>query len=194
MTVVEIEPSGGYWTEILAPYLKATGGRYIGAVGGDPAAFKAKYADPAIWGDIAVVPFGGGAARGAGVGRHGDHRAQHTRLDVDAGQARPSPGRLPRRAEAGRHPGGGGAPRRSPADGRRGARRLRRAPPGWSARWTRAASAWRPERDQRQPQGHKDHPFGVWTLPPTCARTPRTSRFPRGTTPPSMSRSARATA
>ena len=29
MTVIEIEPSGGYWTEILAPYLQATGGRYI---------------------------------------------------------------------------------------------------------------------------------------------------------------------
>src|SRR5271156_1534240 len=57
MTVVEIEPSGGYWTEILAPYLKQTGGRYIGAVSGDVAAFKAKYADPAIWGDITVVPF-----------------------------------------------------------------------------------------------------------------------------------------
>jgi predicted methyltransferase len=59
MTVVEVEPSGGYWTEILAPYLKATGGHYIGAVGGDPAAFKAKYADPAVWGDIAVATLGG---------------------------------------------------------------------------------------------------------------------------------------
>lgn len=58
MTVVEIDPSGGYWTEILAPYLKATGGRYVAAQGGDTAAFKARYADPSLWGDIAVVPFG----------------------------------------------------------------------------------------------------------------------------------------
>jgi len=58
MTVVEIDPSGGYWTEILAPYLKATGGRYIAAVGGNDAAFKAKFADPAVWGQIEVVPFG----------------------------------------------------------------------------------------------------------------------------------------
>src|ERR1700759_2837158 len=28
MTVVEIWPGGGYWTEILAPYLKATGHYY----------------------------------------------------------------------------------------------------------------------------------------------------------------------
>jgi predicted methyltransferase len=57
MTVVEIDPSGGYWTEILAPYLKMTGGRYIAAQGGDTAAFKARYADPAVWGAITVVPF-----------------------------------------------------------------------------------------------------------------------------------------
>lgn len=34
MTVVEVWPSGGWWTEILAPYLRATG-RYI-AAGPDP--------------------------------------------------------------------------------------------------------------------------------------------------------------
>jgi predicted methyltransferase len=59
MTVIEIEPSGGYWTEILAPYLLATRGRYIGAVSGEGAAFKARYADPALWGRIEVVPLGG---------------------------------------------------------------------------------------------------------------------------------------
>ena len=57
MTVVEIDPSGGYWTEILAPYLKATGGHYIGAVGEDPAAFAAKYADAAVWGQITATTF-----------------------------------------------------------------------------------------------------------------------------------------
>ncbi|HEY7852330.1 MAG TPA: methyltransferase, partial [Caulobacteraceae bacterium] len=55
MTVVEIEPSGGYWTEILAPYLAQTGGRYVAAVSGDGAPFKARFADPAIWGRIEVV-------------------------------------------------------------------------------------------------------------------------------------------
>jgi predicted methyltransferase len=57
MTVVEIDPSGGYWTEILAPYLKITGGRYVAAQGGDLAAFKARYADPAVWGAITATPF-----------------------------------------------------------------------------------------------------------------------------------------
>ena len=54
MTVVEIDPAGGYWTEILAPYLHATGGRYIGAVGGDPAKFKARFADAGVWGPVEV--------------------------------------------------------------------------------------------------------------------------------------------
>ena len=58
MTVVEIDPSGGYWTEILAPYLRATHGRYIGAFDGDAAAFKARYVDPAVWGTIETAAFG----------------------------------------------------------------------------------------------------------------------------------------
>jgi len=57
MTVVEIEPSGGYWTELLAPFLAATHGRYVAAMPGDPTAFKARYADEAVFGDIEVVPF-----------------------------------------------------------------------------------------------------------------------------------------
>ena len=31
-TVIEISPGSGYWTEILAPYAKATGGTYIAGV------------------------------------------------------------------------------------------------------------------------------------------------------------------
>ena len=58
MTVVEIEPSGGYWTEIIAPFLNATHGRYVAAVPGDRAAFSARYADTAQYGEIEVVDFG----------------------------------------------------------------------------------------------------------------------------------------
>ncbi|HEY5289243.1 MAG TPA: methyltransferase [Caulobacteraceae bacterium] len=58
MTVVEVEPSGGYWTEILAPYLLATRGRYVAAVPpADIDEFKARYSDKALWGPIEVVPF-----------------------------------------------------------------------------------------------------------------------------------------
>jgi len=58
MTVVEIDPAGGYWTEILAPFARATGGRYVAALGdkGIPD-FKAKFANQALWGRIEVTPF-----------------------------------------------------------------------------------------------------------------------------------------
>jgi predicted methyltransferase len=59
MIVVEVEPSGGYWTEILARYLALSRGHYIAAVAGDPTAFRAKFSDAAHWGQITVVPFDG---------------------------------------------------------------------------------------------------------------------------------------
>ena len=53
MTVLEINPgAGGYWTEILAPYLKATRGRYIGT-GNKPVTV----ADEAVWGQTTWAPF-----------------------------------------------------------------------------------------------------------------------------------------
>ena len=52
MTVVEIAPGGGaYWTEILGPYLKATNGRYIGT-----GAMPPRFADQAVWGKTEWVP------------------------------------------------------------------------------------------------------------------------------------------
>ncbi len=69
-TVVEILPgASGYWTEILAPYLKDKG-RYIAANGEEAstaeeiqkenAGFKTKIAaDPALYGKVEVAEFGG---------------------------------------------------------------------------------------------------------------------------------------
>jgi predicted methyltransferase len=57
MTVIEVEPSGGYWAEILAPFLKSTGGRYVAALGDEDADFKARFADPARWGKVETVAF-----------------------------------------------------------------------------------------------------------------------------------------
>ncbi len=37
MTVVELWPAGGYWTEILAPYLREGGGSYVAALETEPA-------------------------------------------------------------------------------------------------------------------------------------------------------------
>lgn len=70
MTVLEIAPGGGYWTEILAPYLKATNGKYMATAAdlGNPELpqasrdarqrFEARWADQAVWGKVTLVNFG----------------------------------------------------------------------------------------------------------------------------------------
>lgn len=69
-TILEVAPGSGYWTEILAPYAKATGGTYIAtaadlnnptlsdAAKKSRAAFEAKYADEAKFGKISYAGFG----------------------------------------------------------------------------------------------------------------------------------------
>lgn len=57
MTILEIWPSGGYWTEILAPYAKATGGKYVAAVE-TGRTLPAKFADKSTYGAIQTTAFG----------------------------------------------------------------------------------------------------------------------------------------
>ena len=57
MTVLEIWPSGGYWAEILAPYAKATGGKYIAALSSPKYPLAARFADKQVYGDIATTIF-----------------------------------------------------------------------------------------------------------------------------------------
>jgi predicted methyltransferase len=68
--VIDVNPGSGWWTDVIAPYLAATHGRYIAAgadltnpkvspgARADRAAFEAKYADHAIYGDVSVAGFG----------------------------------------------------------------------------------------------------------------------------------------
>jgi predicted methyltransferase len=75
--VLEIEPGGGYWTEILAPYL-AKQGRYCAALPvGTPFAAKEAQAflgklrgDEAVYGDVAVRLFGPQGQLGPRDGYH----------------------------------------------------------------------------------------------------------------------------
>lgn len=75
MTILEVQPGGAsYWTEILAPYAKATGGQYhaTGADLANPklsdgakkarAEFEARYADPERYGIVNVVNWGPSSA------------------------------------------------------------------------------------------------------------------------------------
>jgi predicted methyltransferase len=57
ITVLEIWPSGGYWTEILAPYAKVTGGHYIAAIPSGKNPLPAKFDDKSVYGDVATTLF-----------------------------------------------------------------------------------------------------------------------------------------
>ena len=56
MTVIEVAPGGGYWSEILAPYAKATHGRYIAAMGNANQKLPAKF-NTATYGTIGYTVF-----------------------------------------------------------------------------------------------------------------------------------------
>ena len=78
-TLIEIAPSNGYWSEILAPYEKATGGHYIAAEGRAGQMLPAKFADKSrLWRHrlYRVQPQLGTAGAGR-LGRPGADGAQH---------------------------------------------------------------------------------------------------------------------
>lgn len=71
MAILEVQPGGGWWTEILAPYAHATGGKYYatGADLGNPELsegarkgrtdFEARFAaKPEVYGTVSLVNFG----------------------------------------------------------------------------------------------------------------------------------------
>jgi len=63
MTVVEISPGGGYWTEILAPYLKDKGTYYTVVSPRQVDAWKKKLeANPELYGNVKVTQTGGDIA------------------------------------------------------------------------------------------------------------------------------------
>jgi predicted methyltransferase len=74
MSILEVQPGGGWWTEILAPYARANKGEFYATAAdlGNPelsenarkgrAAFAEKYADAAVYGKVNLVNWGAKAA------------------------------------------------------------------------------------------------------------------------------------
>jgi predicted methyltransferase len=70
MSILEIQPGGGWWTEILAPYARATQGEFYATAADltDPALsengrkgrsdFEAKYSDASVYGKVNLVNWG----------------------------------------------------------------------------------------------------------------------------------------
>ncbi|HEV2362669.1 MAG TPA: methyltransferase [Caulobacteraceae bacterium] len=181
MTVVEIDPAGGYWTEILGPYLKSTGGRYIAAVGGDPAPFEARFANAALWGPMAIVPFGKSSGPLAPPGSADmvlTARNIHDWMWV--------PGMVDKvfgDFHAALHPGGILAVEQHRADPRPMVPEARDGYVSTAFVVTTARKAgFRLDGSSEinaNPKDTKDYPFGVWTLPPT-----RRTHEPGKPTPP----------
>ena len=186
VTVLEISPGGGWWTEILAPYAAKTGGRYIatGAPTSGPGstqaglaarqAFERRFANQALYGKIEVAPF---AAQTRGLGPPNSVDVAFTARNIHNWMGQP--GRvdavfadifavLKRGGVLGveEHRANPGQMKPNAEDGY-------------------VSEAFVIEAAQRagfvldgrseinaNPKDTKDHPFGVWTLPPTRNTAP----------------------
>ncbi|MGA0602143.1 class I SAM-dependent methyltransferase [Caulobacter sp. KR2-114] len=183
MTVIDVNPGTGWWTDILAPYLAATHGRYI-AAGADlanpklsdaarqgRAAFEAKYADKAVYGDVTVAGFGrvsGPLAPPGTVDLVIVSRETHNWADGFIQKAFAD-------FHAALKPSGlmGVEDHRAPdgADPKAGTGYVSEA---WVIDQAKMAGFRLDGRSEvnANPKDTKDHPFGVWTLPPTRQSAP----------------------
>ncbi len=189
-TIVEIGPGAGWWTHILAPYARISGGRYIAAFGdlGAPAVsdaarqgranFVTMTGDAEIYGSVDVVDF----SRRAGLALPDESadfilvaRAFHNWARQEGATDRYM-------SEFARvlRPGGVLAveQHRAAPD----ADVARSAPNGYvpesyvieAAQRAGLALAARSEINAN-PLDTRDHPFGVWTLPPIALTAPQGS-------------------
>ena len=169
MTILEIWPGGGYWTEILAPYARATGGKYIAAVPSAKRGLAARFANKALYGDIATTEFNEKSGPLVPPGT-----ADFVLLSRNLHDWMGTPGE-PEKAMADYYaalkPGGILALEQHRADPRP---MVKDASDGYMSTAVvvqLAEKAGFKLEDQSEinanPKDTKDHPFGVWTLPPT---------------------------
>ena len=209
MTVVEVDPGvRGWWTEILAPYGRATGGAYIAALpdraqsgaaaessDAAHAAFWKGVADKSVFGEVKAYDFGPQHPDSIPAGsvdlvlvarafhnwaRQGD--ATQTYLHAFFTMLRPG-GFLA--VEQHRAPEG--------ADPRAGTGYV---PESYVIEEARKAGFVLEAKSEinANPKDTKDHPFGVWTLPRLVAARRRGSPLTRTLTTQNTTRSANLTA
>jgi predicted methyltransferase len=180
LTVIELSPGGGYWTEILAPYAKATGGTYVATAADldNPklsegarkarAGFEAKYGDQAKYGQIQYVNFG---AVSGPLGAPNSADLVITARNVHNWMAQGTLDKVLKDAHAVLKPGGVLAVEEHRADPKP---ELPGASNGYVSTATVIAAAEKAgfklaakSEVNANPKDAKDHPFGVWTLPPS---------------------------
>jgi len=164
MSILEIQPGGGWWTEILAPYARATQGEFYATAGND--AFKTRFADEKVYGKVNQLPWGKDAAPLPANkfdfvllarGMHGWVRQGIAEKNLaDIFQATKPGGVLAieqHRAKAGQDP----SVFNGYLDEKYVISLVEKA--GFKLAGKSEINA--------NPKDTKDHPFGVWTLPPT---------------------------
>ncbi|HEX4160330.1 MAG TPA: hypothetical protein VHY79_17830 [Rhizomicrobium sp.] len=169
MTVLEIWPSGGYWTEILAPYAKATGGHYIAALPNGKHPLAAKFDDKSVYGDIATTLFN---AKSGPLAAPGSVDMVLTFRNVHNWMGTPGmPGKAFADFYAALKPGGVLGLVEHRADPRPMAKDASDGYVSIAYVMGLAEKAGFKLDDKSEinanPKDTKDYPFGVWTLPPT---------------------------
>lgn len=187
MTVLELSPGGGWWTEILAPYAKLTKGRYIATAAdlSNPelsqaardarTKFEARFADKAIYGEVTYVNFG---AKSVGLGEPNSVDFVLNGRNIHNWMANGIMDKVMAESFAVLKPGGILAieeHRNLPT-----ATQDPKAPSGYVTEAYVIAAAEKAgfKLDARSDiyanaKDDRDHPFGVWTLPPTRRTAPQ---------------------
>ena len=180
-TVIEVSPGSGYWTEILAPYAKATGGTYVATAAdlNNPnlsdaakkgrANFEAKFADQAKFGSIQYVNFGPVSGP---LGAPSSADLVITARNVHNWATQPGMlDKVMKDFHAVLKPGGILAVEEHRKDPKPEAANWA---DGYMSEKTVIAAAEKAgfklaakSEVNANPKDTKDHPFGVWTLPPT---------------------------
>ncbi|HTT82573.1 MAG TPA: hypothetical protein VMF67_03750 [Rhizomicrobium sp.] len=174
MTMLEIWPSGGYWAEILAPYAKATHGKYIAAIPDRSRFLPAKFSDRATYGLVLYTLFND---KSKALVRPGSVDFVLTARNLHDWMATPG---MPEMAMAEFYaalkPGGILAVEQHRSDPRP---MLKDASDGYMSTdyvVQLAEKAGFKLEDKSEinanPKDTKDYPFGVWTLPPTRQSAP----------------------
>ena len=183
MTILEVQPGGGWWTEILAPYARATQGEFYATAAdlADPelsanakksrADFEARWANAAVYGKVNLVNWGAKAAPLPANkfdfvmltrGMHGWVRQGNAEANLAKIFNAVKPGGVLAIEQHRAKPGQDPATFNGYLDENYVISLVEKA--GFKLAAKSEINA--------NPKDTKDHPFGVWTLPPTRQSSP----------------------
>jgi len=176
-----VSPGGGYWSEILAPYAKETGGRYTAATGRPDQKLPEKFNNKAVYGDVHYTVFSKASGPlGAPASADMVLTARNLHNWIPDGFA----DKAMKDFYAVLKPGGILAFEEYRADPKPEASNLNT---GYVSTQhvidlaTKAGFKLEARSEiNANPKDNKDHPFGVWTLPPSRQSSDKDKPTPAG--------------